>query len=120
MKYWGVIAILLLLAGLPTLARSLTVDEILLLKENGVSEKTIQMMLENEARTLAAGDISEQPGVRTIVRPNGQPAIIYSTGKSGTAYTDEDERRKEERAWDMLRHLIVDTRKKKNGSLKKE
>ena len=112
MKYWRIMVISALMAGLASFAQALTVDEILLLKENGVSEKTIQMMLENEARTLVAGDGSDRPGVRTIIRPDGQPAISYSTGNDGEGTHDAEEQRKEERAWEMLRQLIVDTRKK--------
>jgi hypothetical protein len=116
MKFWISILCSLLLAGVPAIARSLTVDEILLLKENGVSEKTIQMMLESEDRAAANEAASKQGGVRTIVRPNGHQAIIYSTGEEDQDAYDFDERRKEEKAWEMLRHLIIDTR----HSIKKE
>jgi DNA-binding transcriptional MerR regulator len=110
MKYCRIFVASILMAAVASTAQALTVDEILLLKENGVSEKTIQMMLENEARTRTIDNISRQPGVQTIVRPNGRPAIVYSTGRDRHVDQNIEEQRKEERAWEMLRHLIVDTR----------
>jgi hypothetical protein len=95
---------------LPFATSALTTEEILLLKQNDVSEQTIQMMLQSEMqarRTDAAGD---RAGVRTIIRPNGRPAIIYSTGGGDHDTRVTEERLKEERAWEMLRHIIVDTR----------
>lgn len=111
-KTVAVFACLWLAAPLATLA--LTTEEILLLKQNGVSETTIQMMLQSEiaARTLEAAD-GDAMGVRIIERPNGQPAIVYSTGRSDRTAHDADLRLQEERAWDMLRNLIVDTRRTK-------
>ena len=101
-----------LLVSLPCFAAALTVEEILLLKQNGVSEKTIQMMLESEqrAQTLNASASEPRMGVTTITRPDGKKAIVYNTGREGQDARDAEERLKEERAWEMLRHLIIDTR----------
>ena len=101
-----------LLWGMPTAADALTAEEVLLLKQNGVSEETIQMMIASEMRALAAGSSASQPGmgVATIPRPGGRKAIVYSTGQSDHNTFDAAERLKEERAWEMLRYLIVDTR----------
>jgi hypothetical protein len=96
---------------IPAMATALTTEEILLLKQNGVSEKTIQMMIESEIRAQSSRDAaSQRMGVQTITRPDGRRAIVYSTGNADQPARDEDERLKEERAWEMLRHLIVDTR----------
>ncbi|MEE4112363.1 MAG: hypothetical protein V2I40_06075 [Desulfobacteraceae bacterium] len=95
---------------------ALTVEEILLLKQNGVSEETIQMMLQNEIQTRSRQNraAGQTMGIQTITRPNGQPAIVFSTGTGDQAARDAEERLKEERAWEMLRHLIVDTRPTKD------
>jgi hypothetical protein len=96
---------------LPLSALALTPDEIILLKQNGVSEKTIQMMLQSEIEAQRQNARKDQMGVKTIIRPGGQPAIIYSTGSDDHDRHRAEERLKEERAWEMLRHIIVDTRK---------
>ena len=98
--------------GLPTQSEALTVEEILLLKQSGVSEKTIQMMLQSENQDkrqhgIATGD---KMGIQTIPRPGGKSAIVYSTGSGDQDARDAEERLKEEQAWEMLRHIIVDTR----------
>ena len=107
-----VLALCGLLLGMPAASAALTVEEILLLKENGVSETTIQMMLESEilAQSQGRANPQETMGVKTIRRPDGQTAIVYSTGREDRDNQNAEERLKEERAWEMLRHLIVDTR----------
>jgi hypothetical protein len=97
---------------MPAVSWALTAQEVLLLKQNGVSEATIQMMLQSEmqARSIRAGTDADGLGVRTIVRPAGEPAIVYTTGRGDQDRRTAEERRKEDRAWEMLRHLIVDTR----------
>ena len=107
-----VVCCLCLLWGVPTRSLAMTVEEILLLKQNGVSEETIQMMLQSEMQSQDNIATGEKMGTRTIVRPGGQPAIVYSTGSDTRNAYDEEERLKEERAWEMLRHIIVDTRVK--------
>lgn len=115
MKINTIAVLACLCCTVPLSARALTTEEILLLKENGVSETTIQMMLQSEAaaRTLEAAD-RDAMGIRTIERSNGQPAIVYSTGRNHRLTHDAEARLQEERAWDMLRHIIVDTRRGKN------
>jgi hypothetical protein len=100
-----------LLLAMPANAAALTVEEILLLKQNGVSEQTIQMMLESQkkARSDGSENSRQSMGVKTIIRSDGRGVIVYSTGGE-TDGRLEEERLKEERAWEMLRHLIVDTR----------
>lgn len=95
---------------------ALTVEEILLLKQNGVSEETVQMMLQSEiqARSLQSSAAGQTMGTQTITRPGGQSAIVYSTGSADQDSHGAEERLKEERAWEMLRHIIVDTRNTKD------
>ena len=110
-------AAILFLAGclcclilIPTAAPALTDEEVRLLRQNGVPETTIRMMRESERR--AGTETSDHSmGVRTITRPNGQPAIVYSTGSSRSTAAEDNARLQEERAWEMLRYLIVDTRR---------
>ena len=89
---------------------ALTPEEILLLKQNGVSETTIQLMLQSEIEARRQNAKDDGMVIKTIIRPNGQPAIVYSTGSDAHYRHQVEERLKEERAWDMLRHIIVDTR----------
>ena len=102
----------------PALSGALTVEEILLLKQNGVSEETIQMMMQSEiqARSLQNSAAGQTLGMRTITRPDGQSTIVYSTGSGDQYDRDAEERLKEEQAWEMLRHIIVDTRQTEDRS----
>lgn len=109
MKIQSVIVAGCLFLGLSTYSHALTVEEILLLKQNGVSEPTIQAMIASEIQAEANRAAQKSIGVRTIMRAGGQPAIVYSTGGGGDNYHPE-ERLREERAWEMLRRLIVDVR----------
>jgi hypothetical protein len=112
MKPIVILALFGLLLGMPTASAALTAEEILLLKKNGVSETTIQMMLKSEilVESRCRKDPQETMGVKTIRRPDGRAAIVYSTGRGDHGAKDAEERLKEERAWEMLRNLIVDTR----------
>jgi hypothetical protein len=100
----------------PAVSEALTANEILQLKQNGVSEKTIQMMLQSEMQAQSRNGPVEREtmGMKTITRPDGKSAIVYSTGNDGQDDRDEAERLKEEQAWEMLRHIIVDTRVTEN------
>ena len=113
MKHLIILLVCCLWGAVPAASNALTVDEILLLKQNGVSEETIQMMLQSEmqAQSQQAGAGEETMGVRTITRPGGQSAIVYSTGRGDQDARRAEERLREERAWEMLRHIIVDTRR---------
>ncbi len=79
---------------------ALTTDEVILLKQNGVSDDTIQLMIQKETdnKKLSGSSIriTEDESSRT-----------YSTGKpSGTPLTRE-EQRNVERAWEMLQDLRI-------------
>ncbi len=99
-----------LLWGVPFHSGALTVEEILLLKQKGVSEETIQIMLQSEMQARRSNTAGIRMGIETIVRPGGQPAIVYATGNDNQDTRAAAERLKEEQAWEMLRHIIVDTR----------
>jgi hypothetical protein len=94
----------------PADSGALTVEEIVLLKQNGISEQTIQMMLQSEIRAEQASLAGKKMGVKTISRPDGGSAIVYSTGTGDRETHVAKEHLKEEQAWEMLRHIIVDTR----------
>ena len=112
MRFITILALCGLFLGMPAASAALTAEEILLLKENGVSETTIQMMLESEIRAQSRRRTNPQEtmGVKTIRRPDGRTAIVYTTGRGNSDNKNAEERLKEERAWEMLRHIIVDTR----------
>jgi hypothetical protein len=108
MRFRILVILCFLLGCFPAASQALTVKEILLLKQKGVSEQTIQMMLQSELRAQrsAAG---QKMGVKTITRPDGTKAIVYSTGNGEEDGYSRAERFKEKRAWEMLRNIIVDT-----------
>lgn len=95
-------------------AYALTAQEIVLLKRHGVSETTIQMMLASEIAAHQAAAAGEDTTIRTIQRPGGGKAIVYSTGSQRHEAHQAEERRKEDRAWEMLRQIIVDNRTDQN------
>lgn len=115
MKIRSILAAICLCGALPAHLHALTVEEILLLKQKGVSEQTIRLMIASEMQAEQNRAAESEMGVRTIMRPGGQPAIVYSTGSSGAETRNPEERLKEVRAWDMLRHIIVDTRRSEGG-----
>jgi hypothetical protein len=110
MNFHILLALFCLVWALPAVSAALTVEEILLLKQNGISETTIQMMLQSEIEAQRQSAKGDPMGIKTITRPNGQPAIVYSTGGDAHDRQEAEERLKEERAWEMLRHIIIDTR----------
>jgi len=79
---------------------AITPEQIIELKKAGVSDETIQMMLDDE-----------KEGTRVIKDEQGNVYIIYSTGESlqkGKADIKEEEKLK--RAWKMLENIIIDRR----------
>lgn len=89
---------------------SLTADEIVKLKKAGVSDRTIELMLQQEKE--ARENPYDQMGVREIKNPDGSSSIIYSTGKPSSDTMSDAERERVDKAWKMLQGIIVDTRKK--------
>ncbi len=97
---------------LPHLAFSLTVGEVIKLKKAGVSDETIQLMIQQEMQREELSDPYKNTGVRKIKKPDGKRSTIYSTGKieDRRDYDEESEREKREKAWEMLNNIIIDTR----------
>lgn len=93
-------------------AFGLTAKEVIKLKQNGVSEKTIQMMIESENRAHHQMDSTsgKKMGIKKIVRPDGTGAIIYTTGKKAADEKEKKEMLKEQQAWEMLKSIIIDAR----------
>jgi len=89
-------------------ARALTAEEILQLKKNGVSDRTIELMLQKEIEQQKRQE--SEPKITETDR-----AITYSTGKPSPTLT-EQEQRDLERAWKMLEGMTVKIRENKEMS----
>ena len=108
----------------PLVSFALTVDEVLKLKNAGVSDETIQLMIQQEMQEKKLSDPYKNIGVRKFEEPDGRSATIYSTGEidNRDAYEEESEKEKREKAWEMLHNIVIDDRDriKKSGKAKKE
>jgi len=89
---------------------ALTPDQIIKLKKAGVSDKTIQMMLQQEKEAKEANPY-DQIGMREIKDKDGNVVTIYSTGRSTKEGTGESDGEQVDKAWKMLQHIIIDNRK---------
>jgi DNA-binding transcriptional MerR regulator len=92
---------------IPVRPYALTAEQILHLKEKGVEDRTIQMLLERERQEK---ENTPALGVREQPRPDGGKDKIYF---SVTDRQEEIDRRREEkekldRALEILRNLIID------------
>ena len=77
---------------------ALTPEEILHLKKNGISEATIQLMIQyemEEKRRTESG-----PHIK-----DGESSITYTTGHSEKRTLTEEEIKNQERAWKLLENL---------------
>ena len=105
---------LMLACGWPSDAFTLTAAEILSLKKEGVGDETIRIMLQQEAAVKTPISVKDTAMGRQEIRDNdGTVSVHYSTGSSNMVNLNNTEQQKVEKAWEMLRRLIVDTRKKK-------
>jgi len=86
----------------PIMCYALTSQQVIDLKKAGVSDKTIQRMIEQEEK---AKDPYATMGTKEIKDKDGNTLIIYTTGKS--ADTDDEEAKKVENAWEMLRNITI-------------
>ena len=92
-------------------AWALTPEQVIALKNAGVSDQTIQLMIRQE-QDAAAGNPADFSGRKEIKDKDGKTVIIYSTGRpAGNNQAKED--KQTERAWEMLNNIIIDTRKSK-------
>ena len=92
-------------------AFALTVEEVIQLKKEGVSDETIQLMIQHEMQRDRLSEVETEMGVSRVEGPEGRSATVYSTGPPRNRDDWEmSEREKRERAWDMLDNVIIDTR----------
>lgn len=88
-------------------SHALSTDQILALRKAGVSDKTIQIMLQQESD--AKSSLENGMGQREIRDDKGNVSIVYSTGHPTQSVSDE-ESQNVDKAWEMLKHLIIDRR----------
>jgi oligoendopeptidase F len=121
-RYRKILFITAIVFFLPHLSFSLTVEEVIKLKKAGVSDETIQLMIQQEMQREELSDPYKNIGVRKIKKPDGKSSTIYSTGEieDRRDYDEESEREKREKAWEMLNNIIIDTRDSAKDSNKKD
>ena len=86
--------------------KALTTEEVIQLKEKGVSDKTIQLMIESE--TEKKEHVEETSGIKEVKTSANKSEIIYSTGSPATRKIDIEEQKKMDNAWEMLRNLNIE------------
>ena len=89
--------------------KALTAEEVLQLKENGVSDETIQLMIQSE--TEKKEQEKETSCVKEVKTSENKSEIIYSTGGSSTTEIDAEEQKKMDNAWEMLKSLNLEIEK---------
>ena len=105
------LTIITLILFMDSTSFALTVEEVIQLKQEGVSDETIQLMIQYEMQRDQHSEPEAEMGVRRVEEPDGRGATVYSTGPSRRRDDCEmSEREKRERAWDMLDNVIIDTR----------
>lgn len=111
-RYRDTLIIITIVLLLPHLSLSLTVEEVIKLKKAGVSDETIQLVIQQEMQREKLSDPYKNIGVRKIKEPDGRSATIYSTGEieDQRDYEEESEREKREKAWEMLHNIVIDNR----------
>ncbi len=98
----------LLLFGAASAAWALTADEVIKLKNAGVSDATIQKMLEQE-----------QVQSQSPVRQQGDE-VVYSAGGNtakDAAENEAHERWKERKSMDVLQGTVIDLRNQQPGTV---
>ncbi|MFA5182555.1 MAG: hypothetical protein WC405_14630 [Syntrophales bacterium] len=88
---------------------ALTPDQVIALRKAGVSDRTIQLMIEQERE--AKQNPYDTMGQKEITDSHGNRTIIYSTGKSDQTW-EAAEKEKVDKAWQMLQSTIIDGRPK--------
>lgn len=114
-KIVGIVVVLAAFILTASPAPGLTLEEIIRLKEAGVSDETIQKYIELEKerlrreRTPAPGAVM---GRRTVRGPDGKKkVIIYSIQDPAKVREEEAKSEKDERrSWEMLKGLVIDAR----------
>ena len=88
-------------------SHALSTDQILALRKAGVSDKTIRIMLQQESD--ATSSLENGMGQKELRDDKGNVSIVYSTGHPAKSVSDE-ESQNVDKAWEMLRHIIIDKR----------
>lgn len=96
-----------LLGSEASVCRALTPEQVVALKRAGVEDQTIRMMMAQEAQAKGS---PEAMGVREIRDRDGNTVILYSSGAGTAEAARAEEARKAEKAWEMLRGIVVDQR----------
>ncbi len=76
------------------------------MRKAGVSDKTIQIMLQQEKDAKEANPY-DQMGVREIRDKEGNVTTIYSTGRSTKDESSNSEDENVNKAWKMLQNMII-------------
>lgn len=105
------LSIMLLAGGAAPSVYALTAAEALALKKAGVTDETIRLMIQQQKEGKRPADDAPM-GKREIRDSKGDVSIEYSTGGS-RSQTGANAQQQADKAWEMLRHLIVDTRSTK-------
>ena len=85
----------------------LTSEEIAYLKKAGVSDETIQLMIQQESERARHA----QTGVWDVEDEKGNRSTIYrADGGEQASERRRIEQEKVDRAWEMLRNIIIDAR----------
>ena len=95
--------IFIVLASFLNYSYALTPEQVLQLKKAGVSDKTIQLMLKQEADAREQ-DAFNRLGTHEIKGADGKVRTVYSTGDSTI---DREEKEKVDNAWRMLQNMMI-------------
>lgn len=105
-----IIVMYLLIGNCLNYCYALTPEQIIQLRKTGVSDKTIQIMLQQEKDAKEVNPY-DQMGVREIKDKEGNVVTIYSTGRSTQGAPGDSENENVAKAWKMLQNMIIDKRK---------
>jgi len=85
-------------------ASALTPEQVIELKNAGISETTIQKMIDQEAKDK---DPYATMGVKEVKDKDGNTVIIQTTGESTGKAAADEESQQVEKAWEMLRNMTI-------------
>ena len=109
--FFGLVLLFLYGTCSVTCLHALSVDEIIKLKQAGVEDRTIQLIIELEKSNREG---KEGLGVKEIPRPDGgKDRVYYSvTTPEEERQLKEEEKEKLERALEILQNIIIDERRR--------
>jgi hypothetical protein len=103
----GVMTCLMGLMGIwPAAIFALSPEQVIALRQAGVSEETIRLMILQEDK--ARNNPDDAIGRREVTDSQGNTVITYSAGRSAAAGKNEEEKRKVENAWRMLQNMTIE------------